>query len=449
MFEPATTRIHPLTEAVIDEIVLAAGGVRAHPDHHKLGDKNADYRLGSALVELKILEDDGFGRNERHEKLAALFSARLPGRPVYVLDPQLLTEQGQRDYERAVATPIKNAIKTASGQLYRSRQHFPNTDLSILMIVNSGNAALDHDEILRIAVHRVRNDTDKIDGVIVAGAYLHSDGFEANALWPMSYEPVRLAKDFSEFEDLRTAFHDYAERAMTRLVQELPTPAMTKGPVIDSSFDVGGRTFVKPAPPFGRPSDFYVNGRPRLNAGDGFPPVATIYPELTRADWEKVTALLPDEPRLGLSYEAWLHRREQALAEGRPNKPVVAVSVSLETLADGPKCPSFEAIGALATDRFQRHAIALLEQLREMDSSPVLASRFVLAITEEIGQDERNDVSHVVLVDQASREKPRTKALAENLRVPHMHACALAAAYAIKHGVGTIYWSKDRTYAWA
>src|SRR3954447_892378 len=49
------------------------GGVRAHPDADRREKKGADYRLGSALIELKALDDEGFVKPERQHKLAALF----------------------------------------------------------------------------------------------------------------------------------------------------------------------------------------------------------------------------------------------------------------------------------------------------------------------------------------------------------------------------------------
>jgi hypothetical protein len=74
---------------------------------------------------------------------------------------------------------------------------------------------LDHDEIVQMVTRRARNDTKDIDGVVVGGAYLHSDGYEAVALWPIDYIEIKEGADFPEFERLRDAFNGYAEKAMT------------------------------------------------------------------------------------------------------------------------------------------------------------------------------------------------------------------------------------------
>jgi hypothetical protein len=167
----ATTRIRPLTESACNEIMEAAGGRRAHPDHSRRGARNADYILGEAVIELKILEDEGLSKAERQRKLATLFTALDPDRPVYVLDRNQLDLNGQRAYDRAMESPIKGAVRSAKGQLIQSRSEFPETKRSILLLINNANTALDHDEIREMVGRRARNDTDDIDGVVVAGAY--------------------------------------------------------------------------------------------------------------------------------------------------------------------------------------------------------------------------------------------------------------------------------------
>lgn len=232
---------------------------------------------------------------ERQAKLAALFTAIDPDRPVYVLDRELLDLAGQRTYDRAMESPIKGAIKSAKGQLVQSRSEFSETKRSILMLVNNTNTALNHDEIVHMVGRRARNDTDDVDGVVVAGAYLHSDGFDTFALWPIDYVPVSLDQTFPEYEARRDAFHGYAERAMTDAIVNGISADMTKGPILDTDFEFDGKTFVKPAPPLGKSSDFYVNGRPRLNSTgiETSPIVGVTFPELDRNEWAKFRAYMP------------------------------------------------------------------------------------------------------------------------------------------------------------
>jgi hypothetical protein len=77
-----TLTIRPISETDIDQIVRTAGGVRAHEDAHRRARKGADYRLKDAVIELKILEEDGLLKPERQAKLAALFQKVTPDRSV-------------------------------------------------------------------------------------------------------------------------------------------------------------------------------------------------------------------------------------------------------------------------------------------------------------------------------------------------------------------------------
>ncbi|MDT0507165.1 hypothetical protein [Novosphingobium sp. MMS21-SN21R] len=449
----ATTRIRPLTEDVCNEIIEAAGGRRAHPDQAERKKRNADYILGDSVIELKILEDEGLSKTERQRKLAEIFTALDPDRPVYVLDRGQLDLKGQRAYDRAMESPIKSAVKSAKGQLIQTRSEVPNTKRSILLLVNNGNTALDHGEICELAGRRARNDTDDIDGVVVAGAYLHSDGFDTLALWPIHYVPVSLDQPFPEYDALHEAFHGYAERAMTEAVKDGLSRELTKGPVLDTGFDLDGKTFVKPAPPLGQSSDFYVNGRPRLNsAGDNFPPVGLVFPELDRAEWNKFREFMPDDGSLGDRYEDWLAERERALGEGTELKPTVPMTVTLDgwlASLDGPVPPRrFGPVRRYATTLFQQAVNAVLEGSRSVENTRIVPSRFVLVTTEVIGQDQANDVSHILLVEPQAGAGPRITTLVKNARIRFQYAGALGASYAVKHSASSLQWQKDKTYAW-
>lgn len=448
------TRIQPLSEVVFDEIVEGAGGIRAHPDQDRRTARGADYLLGSAVIELKILDDEAMSKPERQERLASLFTALDPDRPVHVLDRGLLDQAGQRAYDRTLEGPIKRAVKSAKGQLVQSRSEYPDASLSILMLVNNGNTALDHNEIVDMVSRRARNDTDDIDGVIVAGAYLHSDGFEAFALWPIDYVPIHLDRDFPEFDALRESFNAYAERAMTASLLEEPSDEMSKGPILDTGFDLGGKTFVKPAPPLGRASSFWVNGRPRANSTgiDKSPMVGIVFPELDRGEWERFRNFLPHAHGFGQNYTDWLGEREHALTQGTALRPLVPVPVTLEgwlsSLDDEIPPDAFHAVCSYATGQFQARTEAVIDGARALADTQVQPSRYILACTEQIGQDEANDVSHILLIQQRPGFAPRTKALVRNARIFHLHACSLGAAYAVQQGVEVLRWEKNRTYAW-
>ena len=85
-------RIYRLTENNFDKIIEAAGGNRFIIDNNPEKQPNADYLLEDAIVELKFVEEEGLEKQERQQKIAALFSKCFPQKPVVVLDPKLLGE---------------------------------------------------------------------------------------------------------------------------------------------------------------------------------------------------------------------------------------------------------------------------------------------------------------------------------------------------------------------
>lgn len=445
--------IRALTEQDLDRIVEAAGGAKAHPDADRRDREGADYLVGTTLIELKMLDDEGFAKPERQARLAELFSALEADRPVVVLDPARLPAPEQLKYRRIIEGPVKRAVAKARSQLIQSRAELSEAKGSVLWIVNNGYTSLDHDALEEIVSNRVRQDTTRIDGVIVSGCYYHGDGFDSVFLWPCTYVPINAAYAFPEFDALLDAFQDFAGEYMAALVQQ-EIPAGAKVPVADVTFDLDGVRYVRVAPPMGLPSDFHVPGRPRANS-TGFekcPPVALIVPDLSRAEHALVRAAVGEADRSLSSYEAWLTHVAEAAAASTPLKPLVAMPVRamewLEWCRAADMEPSHSALRAYAHDQFTKPILDLLSRARERRQDGLVLSSYVLALTEEIGQDCANDVSHIALVRERPEGDPVIRPVAENLRIFHEHALALAAAYALSHGVGAVQWQKNRQYSW-
>jgi len=454
MLNFATFHICPLTEAIFDEIIDLAGGRRAHPDHDRQDERNADYILGEAVVELKILDDEGFSKVHRQAKLAGLFTPLDPDRPVHVLDRNLLDLDGQRAYDQAMESPIKSAVKSAKVQLHRTREKFPNTTVSILILVNNANTALDHDEIIRLVSRRARNDTSKIDGVVVAGAYLHSDGIDTIALWPIDYVPIRFDNAFTKYHLLRDAFKTYAMRAMTASIVDGASFDTTKGPTLDTGFEADGKTFVRPAPPLSNSSDFYTHGRPRLNSTgiEKSPPVGISFPELSRAEWRKFRRYFNDDRSLGHCYEDWLSERAVAESYATSLKPLIPMTVTLDgwmSSTEGSSTPhNFGSVCDYANVLFHDAINRVIDGASDFEKIKLVPSSYVLIVTEQIGQDEANDVSHIALVTERPSREPQATWLVRNARIFHLYAVTLGASYAVKHGVTSLRWKKDLTYSW-
>jgi hypothetical protein len=447
-------RVRPLTEADLDLVIQKAGGTRAHPDADRREKKGADYRLGSALIELKLLDDEGFAKPERQHKLAALFRAHAPRRPVIVLDRSLLPTPDQVRFDRIIEGPIKSAITKARQQLKQSRLEQRDVTCSVLLIINNGYTTLSHDVLVKIVANRVRNDTKEIDTVIIAGAYYHSDGFDSYFLWPIDCIQINLERPFAEFELLRKGWNDLADCFMTNMVRGDLGPALDKGPVVDTQFDLDGVTYVRPAPAIGGVSTFHPYGRPRKDSSALIqcPPVGTSFPLLTRAQWSILNDSLGGPPILLGTYQAWCTEQALALNSGRPLRPLVLIPVLAADWAawcEAERVPeSAHSIFEYANQRFCYEVRKKVSDARERRPNMILPPRYILVVTEVIGQDRANDVSHIALVQERLDGNPLVRPLVEDVRIFHEHALALAAAYAIREKLDFVLWSKDLSHAW-
>jgi len=119
-------RIKTVSETDFDKLITSAGGSRI------VEEDSADYRLNEAIIELKLVSEEGFEKTERQKKLAALFRKTQPKTPVVILKPGQLSEENSRDYYRIVETPIKNACKKASKQLQKTAARHNQQPLRVL-----------------------------------------------------------------------------------------------------------------------------------------------------------------------------------------------------------------------------------------------------------------------------------------------------------------------------
>lgn len=97
---------------------------------------------------------------------------------------------------------------------------------------------------------------------------------------------------------------------------------------------------------------------------------------------------------------------------------------------------------------FDASVRTIMAAARERTPSAILPPRYILTVTEEIGQDRANDVSHIATVRERPRHPVAIQPLAEDQRIFHEHALALASAYAVAEGLNAVMWQKNRRYAW-
>ena len=436
-------RIKNVSEADFDGVVQAAGGSRI------ASDGSADYRLNEAIIELKLIQEEGFEKASRQAKIAALFRTQQPNTPVVVLDPETLDSALSRDYYNIVSGPMKTHIKKADKQLGATAQRYSPQPTRVLVIINLGYTALAHDEFQSVCLKCVRNDTTRIDFVVCAGIYHHGDKFDYYLLPRFDPLPINLDRPFPSFDALLTTWNSFEERLATSMITQPVPPGEGRLPVIDLIFDLDGVRYVKPAPLV--PSNVFPGGRaPRTNSS-GFercPPVALVFPALAAPDWSEFKRLLPHVPTLKATHADYVALQgERDTAESTTLKPLVPVPISFKdfqarTQKPIPQC-RFSDLSAFASSRFDDLIRAVADRIRERKPETVLPLEYLHVVVQEIGNDEVNDLAslyHVHSIPGFQREQP----VFENQRIFLNYALAVAASYAVKRRLDYVLFSKVR-----
>ncbi|MCG3123157.1 MAG: hypothetical protein GIKADHBN_01566 [Phycisphaerales bacterium] len=139
-------------------------------------------------------------------------------------------------------------------------------------------------------------------------------------------------------------------------------------------------------------------------------------------------------------------------ATGSPLKPLIKVPVDLDAWQAWCKeknlPPLAHHLRGYATEVFSLRVQQLALAARERTPHTIIPNRYILAITECIGQDEANDISHLAVIHEQPHGEPWVREIVRDIRMFHMHALALAAAYALVEGIDAVLYQKDLRYAW-
>ena len=252
-------------------------------------ESSADYILNEAVIELKLVEEEGFEKTTRREKLAKLFRPTRPKSPVVIINPRNLTEEETAHYYEIVLGPIKRHVKKAADQLAQTSVRYTPPKVRVLVILNVGYTALSHDEFKQVTFRCVRSYGEEIDWVICGGIYYYSDAFDNFLIEPFEGIPINIKALFPSYSKLVEQWSKFAERlALDMMRTELPD-AHSRMPSRDLVFTVDGVRYVKPAPKM-PPSSFWPSGvRPRDNSTGitKSPSVAIAHPHLSVVDWQR------------------------------------------------------------------------------------------------------------------------------------------------------------------
>jgi len=446
-------RIYKLREDDFDRIIESAGGKRLSVDDSRETLRNVDYILNDAIIELKFVEEEGLDKQKRQQKIADIFKKQFPEKPVVVLDPKLLDEKGRNDYYKAMSTPIKVHLKTAAKQLKQVTQK-PAYDkkTKVVVLLNVGYGSLRHEEFKVIAFNRATNDTKQVDCLIVGGIYFYSDKFDSYVISPFEEMPINLNRRFSGFDKLNKCWKVFLDDFMTSVILQNRESYQDRLPVLEMDFEVDGVKFVKPAPSIGRPSEFWVNGRPRENSTGlkKCPPVGIIFPKLNKENWEKFRDKECYDAKFQDTYREWLDYTSEKRSENNDElKPFIEMEVTYDEF-----CKSYDENEAYfinlceyATEVFQKRITGIIDAAKDQSDVHIILPEYILLVVEEIGKDKANDLSSIYHVRHSLGQQV-VDTILKNKKLFFEYSLALASSYAIKFNLSNVLYQRDQTYMW-
>jgi hypothetical protein len=437
-------RIKKFSESEFDTVVEKAGGARIATNG------SADYLFKDAVVELKLVMEEGLEKRTRQIKLANFFRERQPGRPVVVVDPQLLDEVSLRAYHNIVSGPIKTHVKKAARQLEATSQRYSPVPARVLIILNIGYTALSPDEFRAVSVKCAQNDTTKIDWIICGGVYFYSDKFDSYVIAPLEGVPIDVRRSLPLLQELQKSWAKFVEEIVADSIKVKAAVSESRMPLIDLTFDVDGIRYVKPSPKMPK-SDFWPSGmRPRDNSSgiDQSPTVARTFPSLSERNWNYFRRHLGRQSHLQSSYGEWVNfQGDQERKLNQKLKPFVPVDVDYEEFTDWASKSSgdwrFSDICRFASHLFELRIREVLGRLKDKEQLTIVLPEFIELLVTEIGQDKANDLASISYVSEMSAS-PKRDTIFENERIFFEYGVTLAASYAVKRNVGVVVYIRQQ-----
>jgi len=437
-------RIKTVTEQDFDAVIVSAGGSRI------VEEGSADYRLNEAIVELKLILEEGFEKTDRQRRLADLFRKTQPNRAVVLINPKFLAESESRNYYQIVEGPIKTACKKASKQLKITAERYNQPPTRVLVVLNVGYTLLSPDEFKDVCFRCVRNDTSGVDWLVCGGIYFYSDKFDNYVIARFEDFPINVTRPFPSHAPLAESWGNFLNKLMTDVVRN-PTPLSDgRMPVIDLFFELDGIRYVKVAPAMPQ-SEFWPGGvAPRENTSgiNTCPPVARTFPSLSEHEWRLFKDAMPCSPRLKSTYRNWLDSYPEETPESKDQfKPLVLVKVNFEDFTRWIKKPKakwqFSDLAQYSCEALHQKATLLLEEAMDKEQTEIVPLQYIHLVVNEVGSDKANDFASIYYVSELPGFE-KNEPLIENAKLFFEHGMAVAAAYAIKHEVHAILFSKKQ-----
>jgi len=242
-----------IAESFIDSIAQDLGW-RRYLDVHTpaAGRLNADYLSSDAIVELKILEEEGLEKAERQNKLAELFARIHGGSAEIDISFENVPTSIRREVESVVSGPIQTVVKKAAKQIGHTLVDLRReSDLGVLLVINNGYSYLNADNFEQLVVRRCANDSRRIDFAFCVTVDYHQGSFDAFVFCTTRCHSIHRGSNWAEEAAVVKALQSKFNDAMTEMMRDQMNPeiwARHLPPITDIRFERDGVKYVRKAP---------------------------------------------------------------------------------------------------------------------------------------------------------------------------------------------------------
>lgn len=434
-------KISRFTENDFDSIIESIGGRRFSEDDSKETEQNCDYVFEDALVELKLVEENLIEKETKRDKLSRLFDEKNKPKTI-VIAPELLSEEGKKQYYRILETPIKTALKTASKQLKKSSKL--KGYVKIALIINNGLSLMMPEEFEKVAIKCASNDTSGIDILLVGGSYFFSDKFDAYTIFPLKEVYLNGVYRSDIVDSIRSGWSKFLCEFMTNQITKKDLNR-DKEPLQDISFKIDDVLYVKPPPKMGS-SSFWPNGkRPREDSTnlDTCPPVATLIPRFNSENYQAAKKLINDSWTLKDNLKEYLIWLEKEIEE---QSTLFRPLIGIEVLCKNMNISSFQELCEVAVGVFNQQIYKIIDGAHEFTKEHQ-SLNYILLNCIEIGIDKANDLAYIDHVNEYPWLENKIS-IVSGERMKFEYALTLASAYCLKVGADCVYYLRDETYKW-
>jgi hypothetical protein len=218
-------------EAIVDAMIIDAGGRRFTRQECGSEDENADYLLDEHVFELKELREEVFGDDkiERQKKLASLLIPYHPHDSEIRIDQAVLNAEDTRTFDDLVGTPIKTAVKKAASQIRATKARRGLSGWrGGLILVNTGSYTMSAERVLALSKRYSSKDTTQIQEVICITQSYRTNSFDhqmASMFLPREpRSPVAEQLFISWKKQVHRLMGDWVSRGLKNVADSMEPP---------------------------------------------------------------------------------------------------------------------------------------------------------------------------------------------------------------------------------